>query len=157
MKNNYFIIFQDFPAYMLFKTVMFEHFLNLNGFMDSRWSSAALKKWRGRWTCTAATWPSATRRSSSWTSSSAWWRWRPAWPSASGGGCRTSCPTCTRRCCRCVRGGFPVGGEKKKSWFIAAANKIEGKIGLAECQEDRAAITASFSAFSRTESRQKTR
>lgn len=67
-----------------------------------RWSWAAPRKWRGRWTCTGATWPSATRRSSSSTSSSGWWRRPPAWPSASGGGCRTSSPTCIRRCCRSV-------------------------------------------------------
>lgn len=68
----------------------------------SRWSWAVLRRWHGRWTCTEATWPSATQRSSSSTSSNGWWRWPPAWPSVSGGGCRTSSPMCTHRCCRSV-------------------------------------------------------
>lgn len=75
---------------------------NSSSVWTSRWSWAVRRRWRGRWTCTGATWPSATRRSSSSPSSRGWWRWRPAWPSGSGGGCLTSSPTCTRRCCRLV-------------------------------------------------------
>lgn len=68
-----------------------------------RWKWAVRRRWPGRWTCTADTWPSATPRNSSSASSSAWWRWPAAWPSVSGGGCPMWCPTCTRLSCRCVR------------------------------------------------------
>lgn len=90
----------------------------------TRWSWAVLRRWHGRWTCTEATWPSATQKSSSSTLSRGWWKWPPAWPSVSGGGCHTLCPMCTRRCCRLVTHNewralfFSFCSENILPWFF---------------------------------------